>query len=176
MAMQQIGAINVSQTSYKRAREIVENKPQGVKKSADEVLESLRKMMPGWTISTTSADWTAGVRNIEIDRDVLERMAEDPEAMVRIKALILDLEEAVPVLEEWKRENKGQSLTFGFDLAANGQVQAIALLRTLWGEEVRTTFDLPAERNTWSAIIQDKLNALSQGQVENVEGQRSWLA
>jgi hypothetical protein len=175
MGMVRLGALNVTQASYNRAREIVDNKPKGEKKTAEDVLASLRKMKPGWTISTTSADWTKGVRNIEIDYDVLERMAEDPETMVKFKALILDLEDAVPALEEWLKENPGTSMTFAFDIAANGNLKAVALLRTLMGQEVRTAFELYDDKTTWSGMIKQKLDALAQGQVEDAEGNRSWV-
>jgi hypothetical protein len=175
MNMVQTGGLSVTQASYTRAREIVNNKPKDEKKSTEDVLASLRKMMPGWTIVTDSREWGKGVRNIEIDERVLERMAEDPEAMVRFKALILDLEEAVPALEEWARENKGQSLTFKFDIQEN-QLRAVALMTTLLGNETTSTFALPTDRNMWSSMIENKLNALAQGQVEDSEGNKSWLA
>lgn len=175
MSMVQLGAFNVSRSSYTKAREIVNDKPKGTRKSTDEVLASLRKMMPGWTISTNKADWTEGVRNIEIDEETLQRMADDPETMVKFKAIILDLEEAVPHLERWKEENPDSQMTFSFELLENGQLQAIALLKTLFGQEVETTFEMPTDRNTWSGLFNGKLNALAQGRVEDADGNRSWV-
>jgi len=175
MDMVRIGALNVSKNSYNRAREIVNNKPEG-RKTAQDVLESLRKMMPGWTIVTDASQWTAGVRNIEIDQDVLERMAEDPEAMVKFKALILDLEDVVPAIEEWKKENPGTALRFKFDISEDGNLRAIATLLTSLGQEVTSRFDLYEHQGTWAGIIERKLEALTQGQVEDAEGNRSWMA
>ena len=175
MSMVQLGAFKVTQASHNKAREIVGNKPQGTRKSTDEVLASLRKMMPGWTISTSKSDWTEGVRNIEIDEEVLQRMADDPDTMVKFKAIILDLEDAAPHLERWKEENPDSQLMFQFELLENGQLQAIALLKTLFGQEVETTFDMPTDRTTWGALVHGKLNALSQGRVEDAEGNRSWV-
>jgi len=184
MSMVQLGALQVSQTSYNRAREIVNNRPQGTRKSTDEVLESLRKMMPGWTISTSKADWTEGVRNIEIDYRVLERMAEDPDTMVKFKALIMDLEDAVPDMEQWTEENPGYSMTFGFEMAQNGALRAIAIVEALMGgPQIRTVFDLPrnegsqAESNqgTWASMISQQLAALAEGRVYDEDGNRSWV-
>ena len=174
MSMTRIGALNVSTTSYNRAREIVRNKPEG-RKTAQEVLASLREMMPGWTIVTDSADWSKGVRNIEIDYDVLERMAEDPETMVKFKALIMDLEEAVPALEAWKEEHPEASLKFHFDINQQGQLQAVAMLRTLLGEEVENRFDLYEHHGTWAGMITRTLDALAQNQVTDADGNRSWV-
>ncbi|MCL2188512.1 MAG: hypothetical protein FWC16_00370 [Defluviitaleaceae bacterium] len=176
MSMVQLGAFKVSQASHNRAREIVNNKPQGTRKSTDEVLASLRKMMPGWTISTSKDDWQEGVRNIEIDERVLQRMAEDPDAMVKFKAIILDLEEAVPALEQWAEEHPDAHLVFKFDLLENGQLAAIAMMQTLMGQEVTTTFRMPEDQTTWSALINEKLNILSQNQVTDADGNRSWFA
>ena len=44
---------------------------QNGRRTADDVLASLREMMPGWNISTSTADWGEGFRNIQIDRDIL---------------------------------------------------------------------------------------------------------
>jgi hypothetical protein len=152
------------------------NKPEGGIKTAGDVLAYLREMMPGWTITTRASEWGEGVRNIEIDERILQKMADDPEAMVKFKALILDLEEAVPALEEWAAENEGKSLEFGFHIAANGQIQAIGIMRALLGgPPVRTVFELPEDKNTWLGFIQQKLDALAQGRVEDAEGNRSWV-
>ena len=175
MSMVQIGALNVSQTSYNRARDIVNNKPEG-RKTAQGVLESLRKMMPGWTIVTDSSQWTAGVRNIEIDYDVLERMAEDPEAMVKFKALILDLEDVAPTIEAWKAEHPDTTLRFKFDIGQDGNLWAIATLLTSLDQEVTNRFELYEHQTTWAGIIERTLDALAQSQVTDAEGNRSWMA
>ena len=174
MGMVKVGGIAVTQTSYNKAREIVNNKPEG-KKTKEGVLESLRKMMPGWTIGTSDTEWGPGVRNIEIDEGVLQKMIDDPEAMVKYKALILDLEEAVPALEQWAKENEGSSLEFRIHIAANGQLQAIGIMKALFGEEIRTEFELPTDKNTWLSFIQQKMDALKQGRVEDAEGNKSWV-
>ena len=175
MSIVNLNGLSVSENSLRRARKIVENKPQNGRKSIDDVLASLRQMKPGWNISMSSADWGEGFRNIEIGSGVLNRMAECSETMVRYKALILDLEDVVPELEEWAENNEGESLQFRIILDGNGITKAEGLVRTLLGGEKRTTFELNTNANSWSSLIQQKLEALQQGRAENAEGERSWL-
>jgi hypothetical protein len=169
-----LGGLSVTENSYRRARNIVENRTEGGRQSANDVLASLRQMMPGWNISTSSSNWGEGFRNIEIDSATLNRMAEDPEEMIRYKALILDLEDAVPVLEEWAQQNEGQSLEFGIFLDENG-ARAVGIMRALLGGEMRTYFELPNDRPAWPEIIRQKLEALREGQAQDADGTRSWL-
>jgi len=161
-----LGRFSVTENSYRRARSIVESKSQGSRKTATDVLNTLREMKPGWTISTTTRDWSEGVRNIAIDNHTLNQMAEDPEAFIRYKALILDYADSVPAIEQWKEENPGQSLQFSI----NGTTQALVMIRTLMGgDEARSTFELPSDGSSWSDIITQKLQTLSQN-----PGERSW--
>lgn len=166
--------LTVSECSYRRARKIVDNKPWG-RKTVGDVLASLRKMKPGWNISSSSNNWDEGFRNIEIDVDVLKRMAEDPETMVRYKALILDLEDVVPKLEEWAEQNEGKALDFGIYLDQNGILKAKGIVRTLMGGEISTVFELPDNRPTWTELIQQKLESLREGRVEDAAGKKSWM-
>lgn len=174
MSMMNLGGLAVSESSYRRARQLVENKQDGGRRTASSVLSSLRQMKPNWTISTSSNDWGDGFRNIEISNSVLNRMAEDPEAMIRYKAMILDLEDVIPELEEWQAQNPGQSLEFGLSFADNGETQAMAIVRTLMGGQIRTVFDLPDDRPSWADLIQQKLEALQQGQTQDAYGSTSW--
>ena len=172
-----LSGLSVSESSYRRARQIVENKQQqGGKKTADSVLASIRQMKPGWVVDTHSGNWRPGVRNLEISPNVLSRMAEDPEVMVKYKAMILDLEDLVPELEEWAQQNEGKSLEFKITLDANGMSKAVGIVRTLMGGEMRTTFELPNnERATWSDLIRQKLDSLVEGRAEDANGERSWV-
>ena len=176
MSMVNFSGLSVSESSLRRARRVVEERPAGSIRTADDVLESLRKMMPGWTITTSSSEWVEGFRNIEIDRDILQQMADDPEKMAAYKALILDIAETAPELEEWGRQNPGQTIEFGVALAADGTVTALAIVRTLMGGEINTTFELPDDRSTWSDFIRERLDGLTRGEVEDAYGNRSWLA
>ena len=173
MSIINLTGLAVSESSYRRARQIVNDKPEGRKTGAD-VLASLRAMMPGWTITTCESEWGTGGRNVEISQSLLERMAEDADAMVRYKALLLDLEVVAPEIEAWKQENPGQYLEFGLEIHQEG-VRAMAMIRTLLGGETRTTFELTGESPTWGDLIRQKLNSLSEGQVYDAEGNRSWV-
>ena len=179
MSIVNLKGLAVSENSYRRARQIVEEKqkPEGGRKSANEVLSSLRNMMPGWTITTNARDWGNGMRNIEISESILDRMAEDPEAMVRFKALILDLEDKVPELEEWAQQNYGRTLEFGITWDPDGSsTRAMGIVRTLMGADIRTNFELSnSDTTTWADMIRQKLEALSEGQVQDADGSRSWI-
>ena len=171
-----LGGLSVSESSYKKATAIVESKPQTGKMTTEDVLDSLRQMMPGWNISTSSDNWGEGFRNIEISRDILKEMAEDPAAMKKYKALLLDLEDTVPALEEWARQNEGQSIEFGITIDAGGNVTSLAVVRTLLGSEARTFFDLSDDKLSWSETVIQKLDALTKGDTDKADGSISWLA
>lgn len=176
MSMVNLGRITVSENSLNRARNIVRDKTaEGGKKTAQSVLSSLQQMMPGWNITTNYREWGEGFRNIEIDENMLTNMANDPDVMIKYKALILDLEDAVPELEEWAQHNDVEAMKFGISIDVDGGIRAMGLMRTLLGEEVNTTFDLPTDRLTWSDIIRQKLDAFNAGQVQSADGSRSWV-
>jgi len=174
MAMVNLNGLSVTESSYRRARQIADERPNA-RKSASEVLDSLRQMMPGWNITTSASDWGEGARNIEISQRTLELMARDPEAFVRYKALVLDLEDAVPALEEWKTQNPGKHLEFGL-MFENDTFRGKGIVRTLIGGETESTFELPSQKSLWAELITQKLNALADGQTESPDGSRSWSA
>ncbi|MCL2226239.1 MAG: hypothetical protein FWB97_01220 [Oscillospiraceae bacterium] len=157
-----------------KTNQVSNNRQSGGRKTADDVLASLREMMPGWTISTSSADWGEGMRNIQIDRNVLQAMADDPREFEKYKSMILDLENTVSELEEWKEQNPGQSLIFDISLDPDGNARATATIRTLLGVEQSASFDLPSDRASWGTFIRETLDALSQG--EDSSATKSWIA
>ncbi|MCL2170872.1 MAG: hypothetical protein FWB71_01865 [Defluviitaleaceae bacterium] len=170
-----LGRFTVTEANYRRARDAANKKPaEG--RTKESVLASLRQMKPGWAIHSNAeaASWGAGVRNLEICADILGRMAEDPDALVHYKALILDLEAIVPAVEQWVSENPDYSLEFNFQLEHNGTLRAAAIVRTLLGGETRGEWILPASQGTWAEMISDKLNALAQGRTQDAQGNSSW--
>jgi len=152
------------------------SKHDGGKKSVDDVLASLRDSMPGWTISTSSADWGAGFRNVQIDPAILQRMADDPKEYEKYKALILSFEDMVEDLEKWGNENPGQSLVFQISLNNEDDSLSVSIVKTMLdGIETRTEFNLSEDRQSWADIIRQRVDALLQGQVEDASGAKSWL-
>jgi hypothetical protein len=131
--------------------------------------------MPGWTISTSTADWGEGFRNIQIDREILQRMADDPKEMEKYKSLILDLENAASALEKWSQENPGQSIIFELSLDAKGELTSLSIVKTLMGTETRSVFELPEEKSSWIEFIKQKLETINQGKVEDAYGSKSWV-
>jgi len=176
MAISNINGPSAQSSSAVKAKQNVENKPASGKKSVDDVLATLRELMPGWTISTTTADWGEGFRNIQIDRDILQRMADDPKEMEKYKAMILEFENTVEDLEKWAKENPGQSIVFQLSLDANGELTSLSVVRTLLGMETRSVFDLPEDKSSWADLIRQKIEALQQGQVEDEFGSKSWIS
>ena len=175
MSMTNISGPSAQAGSAVNAKQAVNNKSEGGKKSVDDVLATLRELMPGWTISTSTADWGDGFRNLQIDREILQRMADDPKEMEKYKAMILDLENIVQDLEKFGQENPGQSMVFELSVDSKGNITSMSIVKTLMGVESRTVFDLPEESPLWANVIREKLDALSQGQVEDAFGTKSWV-
>lgn len=178
MSVVQLAGITVTESAYKRARAIAENNENSGRRTAASVLESIRAMKPGWNVyDNENGNWGEGFRNIEIAPSVLRRMAENDDALIRYKALILDLEEVLPTLQEWAEENEGLTLEFGVNLNANGETTAQAVVRTLMGGEMRSTFELPGQQSTWAELIRMKLDAINESRNQHEEeGSGSWLA
>jgi len=177
MATVNLGRFTVNETSYRRAREISNNRAQnsGERKTASDVLNMIREAKPGWVVDTHSGNWGEGVRNLQIGQSILQRMADDPEAFVQYKAFILDLEYVADELEAWQEENPGYSLQFNFNLAEQQNAQAVATIRTLLGTEASTTFELSGDRASWSDLVSQKLDNLREGRAEEADGSRSWV-
>jgi len=175
MSSSNISGLSTQANSPVKTGQAAETKTAGGKKTVDDVLATLRELMPGWTISTTTADWGEGFRNIQIDREILQRMADDPKEMEKYKAIILDLEQAASALEKWEKENPGQSIIFELSLDENGEVTAMSIVKTLMGTETRSIFELPEDKSKLIEYIQQKIEALNQGQVEDGFGSKSWI-
>ena len=154
-----IGGASAASSAVK-AKQAVSNKPEGGKKTVDDVLATLRELMPGWTISTSTADWGEGFRNIQIDREILQRMADDPSEMEKYKSLILDLENSASALEKWSMENPGQSIIFELSLDSKGEVTSLSIVKTLMGAETRSVYELPEKSSSWIDFIQKRLEAI----------------
>ena len=175
MTMANMGGPSALYSSSIKTKQVTQNKPEGGKKTADDVLNHLRELMPGWTITTSSADWGEGFRNIEIDREILQQMADDPRAMKKYTDLLLGLEDMVPDLEKLQQDNLWKSVELGISLDANGNASVLAVIKTLMDTEIRTSFELPGDKSSWADFIRERLEALSQGQVDDVTGSRSWI-
>jgi len=175
MTISNISGTPAQASSSVNAKQQVSGKPESGKRTVDDVLATLRELMPGWTISTTTADWGEGFRNLQIDPEILQRMADDPKEMEKYKALILDLENIVQDLEKFGRDNPGQSFLFEISLDESGSVTSMSIVKTLLGVEQRSTFNLPADSFSWADFIRQRLEELNQGQVEDATGAKSWV-
>lgn len=138
-------------------------------KTAQDVLDMLREMMPGWVIATGNGDWQPGFRNIQIDHEILERMANDPAEMERVMDIISGFEELVPQLEQWAEENTGKSLILRFLIDDDGNLTGLASIRTLLGLEGSADFDLSGDRTLWIENMFEIVGVLTQDS-------RNWTA
>jgi len=175
MTISNISGSTAQASSSVNAKQSVGNKPDGGKKTVDDVLATLRELMPGWTISTSTTDWGDGFRNLQIDPEILQRMADDPKEMEKYKALILDLENVVQDLEKFGRDNPGQSFLFEISLDESGGITSMSIVKTILGTEQRSTFNLPADSFSWANFIRQRLEELNQGQVDDATGSKSWV-
>jgi len=154
----------VSPTSYQRARASVASMQEdGGRMSANDVLSSLQQMMPNWNISNnTSAFNGTGIRNIGIHPNVLRKMADDPEEMVRFKALVLDGEYTVPQHENWARQNGFEITGRGTIIDRDGNVSSWVMGRGGGrGDERRSLLELPEEdRPSWTELMRQQLESL----------------
>ena len=179
-AIVNLGRFSVTENSYRRAREMSAARTANTgntatRKTAQDVLNIIREAKPGWVVDTTTANWQPGARNLQIGHGILERMANDPEAMVQYKAFILDLEYAADEIEAWQAENPDYQLTFNFNLALDQAAQAVATVRTLLGQETRSSFEVSSEnRASWQDFISQKLDSIAAGRVEEADGSQSW--
>ena len=177
-AASQISIQNAASQKAKDAKKtgyVINEKLHG-KMTADDVLQSLRDMMPGWTITTDSKDWAEGTRNIEISQATLNKMAKNPKAMEKYKNLILNLKEVAPKMDEWTKENgKAFDLNIGFD--SNGNTTASLLLKAMSGAESKAVLTLPNDNPSgWCDLIVQELNKMTLNMLNNPNSKRSWLA
>jgi len=177
MATVNLGRFTVNETSYRRARELQASRPStGEGKTANDVLNILRDIKPGWVVNTHGGNWQAGSRNLQIGQGILEKMANDPDAFFEYKAFILDLEYAAEEIEAWMAENPDAPLEFSFNLALEEGAKAVATIRTLLGGITQTTFEFSSDRLSWSDMIREKLDALKEGRTEEPDGSKSWAS
>lgn len=184
----------VSQASYKKAREIASNKNNASNKSnapnksnpsnkeedtkitRSSMLESIRQMMSGWNVGLIGDRFSGnGMRNLEIAPDVLDRMVEDPEEMVRFKALILDLENVVQELEEKVADNPSmKEMILKIIVDSDGATRAVGRARSQDGVERRREFDLSdQDLPSWAELMRKHLADLRERNAEE-DGTRSW--
>ncbi|MCL2224177.1 MAG: hypothetical protein FWB96_04310 [Defluviitaleaceae bacterium] len=93
MSVANIMGTVVTQSSYQRARASVANM-QGGNLNAVGVLSAIQQLIPGTGVSAnTQAFNGSGQSNLGIHPAMLRKAANDPEEMVRLKALSLDIHE-----------------------------------------------------------------------------------
>ena len=140
----------VSEASYLRARRIVADRADGSINCKNDVLASLREMVPRWNITTITAPFHGtGHFNMGIHPDMLSRAANDPDELIRLKALMLDADKM--------RIIPGKADVSGMIIYADGGGSAWGKT-TSNGEETSATVRIPRNRSQeWAEILLEKL-------------------
>jgi len=133
--------------------------PEAVKTTQD-ILAYLREMMPGWVIAYEHGGWAPGFRNLKIEYELLQLMAECPEVKEKVKAIILGFEYLVPKLEEWERQNRERMLSVSITRDADGNFMGLVSIMSSSGEESSLPFELSEDWRQWYYIMIEKLEAL----------------
>ena len=152
----------VTQASYQRARSLVKEREEGGRNSGNNVLASLRQAMPGWNISTNMQPFSGtGIQNIAIHPSMLRKAANDPDEMVRLKALVMDSEKANSSLGAWARQSGSQVISNGFIIDADGNTKSWGKSISRTGPERRSILDLPQNnRPSWAELMRKHLDSL----------------
>jgi hypothetical protein len=134
------------------------NVPEAVKTTQD-ILAYLREMMPGWVIAYEHGGWAPGFRNLKIEYELLQLMAECPEIKEKVKEIIRGFEYLVPKLEEWERQNRETALSISIMRDADGNFMGLVTM----GDESSLPFELSEDWRQWYYIMIEKLEALRLG-------------
>ncbi|MCL2249429.1 MAG: hypothetical protein FWC13_09170 [Oscillospiraceae bacterium] len=131
--------------------------PEAVKTTQD-ILAYLREMMPGWVIAYEDGGWAPGFRNLKIEYELLQLMAECPEIKKKVKEIIRGFEYLVPKLEEWHAQNQERMLNISITRDANGNFMGLVSI----GDSDGLPFELSEDWRQWYYIMIEKLEALRQ--------------
>jgi len=170
-----IGGGAVSKASYHRARELVGNLPQDGRNQ--NIMSTMNQLF--------GANST---RSLTIHPSVLQRMADDPDMMIRYTALVLDMEEAATNFERMVSSIPGARLvSHGYTINADGFINSVTSIQLpSIGGQNQSSFELPEdeeERYTWAELMRQHLESLlsenGEYQTQRLEienATRTWLA
>ena len=134
----------VSPASYQKARNLAASKAESGNTSARSILGSIRQMVPGLNISTNTEPFgSSGLNNLGIHPNVLRKMENDPEEMVRFKALILDVEEAFRHHDRLSQSQGMNVVARGLIIDADGNTSGWSIVQSAnGGPDRRNVVDL----------------------------------
>ena len=162
----------VSQNSYQRARASVANMQGGNLRLGD-VLSAIQQFVQGTNVSTNTSPFSgSGAANLGIHPAMLRKAANDPEQMVRLKALAIDITETQAAsTRAW--ESRGITVVArGAIIHEDGTSSGWSITRSPdLREERRARFELPeSDRQSWVELMtQNRERAME-------KESRSWLA
>ena len=173
----------VTQSSYQQARASVSNMPSGNLRPND-VLATIQQLRPNVTVSTNTSPFSGGGMNLGIHPEMLRRAADDPEEMVRLKALSIDI---LNGLENSVRGFESRGITVyarGVIIHEDGSSSGWGIVRGPdLREERRAQFELPEDdRPSWVELMRQRLEEIMQEEenrsqhLEHENATRSWTA
>ena len=173
MSVVNINGSIVRQSAYQQARASVANM-QGGSLNTGGVLAAIQQLRPNTNVSTNTAAFSGGGRmNLSIHPAMLRRAGNDPEEMVRLKALAIDhMNGMVDTVQRFA--NRGIEITaVGSVIHEDGTSSGWMMGRSKGANEIRTQFELPeGERTSWAEIMQQKLEELLESRTDET---RSWM-
>ena len=160
----------VSQNSYQRARASVANMQGGNLRSGD-ALSMVQQFVQGTNVSTNTSPFSgSGTANLGIHPAMLRKAANDPEQMVRLKALAMDISEAQAASTRALESRGITVIARGAIIHEDGSSSGWSITRSpdLRGER-RSQFQLPeSDRQSWVEIMRENIERA----MEN--GSRGW--
>jgi len=160
----------VTQSSYQRARASVANMQSGNINSGG-VLSAIGQLTQGTSVSTNTQPFVGGGQsNIGIHPAMLRRASNDPEEMVRLKALALDVHEMQTASIRWHEARGITVLAMGTIIHEDGSSSGWSITRSPdLRSERRTQFELPEDdRPSWVELMRQHMESLDE------HATRSW--
>jgi|GEM_PF-721169 len=177
----------VSQSAYQQARASVANM-QGGNQSIGNILSTIRQLVPGLNVSTITEPFSGSGANLGIHPEILRRAADDPEEMVRVKALAMDAYIGETAFRQGMEARGITVHAHGTIIHEDGTTSGWAIVQGPDLRERRTQFELPYDydeddRPSWAELMHQQLEeAMREAEenqpnhLEDEEATRSWMA
>ena len=183
MSVASILGTTVSQSSYQRARASVES-VQGGNQSVGNILQTIRQLVPGLNVSTITSPFSGSGGNLGIHPAILRRASNDPEEMVRVKALAMDAYKGETAFRQGQEARGITVHAHGTIIHEDGTTSGWAIVQGPDLRERRTQFELPEDdRPSWVELmrqhIEEAMLEAEENQPSNLEDEnstRNWMA
>jgi len=185
MSVANINGTVVRQSAYQQARASVENMQGGNLRPGD-VLAAIQQLTSSVNVSTNTRDFSGNSgMHLGIHPSMLRRAADDPEELVRLKALALcTMETQAASTQAW--ESRGITVVArGSIIHADGSSSGWSITRSPdLREERRNRFELPEDdRPSWVELmrqhLEESMREAEENQPSHLEDEnstRNWIA